>query len=251
MTGETTIERRSLGIMQPYFFPYLGYFDVIRKTDGWIVFDVVDYRRKSWMNRNRILEANKGEQYITVPVDRGSPQRLDEVRTVDVARARDKIVRQIGVYRNVAPHHDAVASLVEQAFDDVGTEDVLLRDLNVAGLSRVCDRLGITFDHRNASELGLDWSRVEHAGQWALEICDQLNATHYVNPSGGKAIFRAAEWEARGIDLAFTRLPQLAYTVDAPFTFVPHLSVLDCLMWLEPNEIVEHLDSLTLDHEPG
>jgi len=242
-------EQHSLGIMQPYFFPYVGYFDVIRKTDQWIVFDLVDYRRKSWMNRNRILEANKGEQYITVPVDRQSPQRLDEVRTADLGRAREKVLRQLGVYRHTAPHHDVVAGLVEQAFDDVGTDDVRLRDLNVAGLTRVCERLGITFDHRNGSELGLDLSRVEHAGQWALEICDQLEATHYVNPSGGKSIFRAQEWKERGIEIAFTRLPQLTYDVGPPFTFVPHLSVLDALMWLEPDEIVGHLDTLTLDHD--
>lgn len=237
--------------MQPYFFPYVGYFDVIRKTDQWIVFDVVDYKPKSWMNRNRILEPNKGEQYVTVPVDRRSSRRLADVTTVDVGRARDKILRQLGVYRHIAPHYEAVVDLVEGSFGDVGPGAVRLRDLDVAGLSRVCARLGITFDYRICSELDLDFSSIRHAGQWALEICDQLGATHYVNPSGGKQIFRPDEWADRGIGLAFTRLPSLTYDVGRPFRFVPQLSVLDCLMWLDPAEILTYLDSLTLDHDPG
>ena len=237
-----------LGVMQPYFFPYVGYFDLIRKTDKWIVFDVVKYQSRHWMNRNRILDPNKGEQYITVPVDKASSRQLSDILVKDIVQARDKILRQLGVYAAAAPHYATVCALVEATFEDVGTGSVRLRDLNIAGLARVCRRLGIGFDYRICSDLGLDYSGVQHAGQWALEICDQLHAAQYINPPGGKAIFHAGEWRARGIDIAFTRLPAFEYPVGGKLSFVPDLSILDCLMWVRPDDIRAYLDTLTLDH---
>ena len=81
--------------MQPYFFPYVGYFDVIRKTDQWVVFDVVKYQPKSWMNRNRILDVNAGHTYVTVPVHKGSSPLLSNIRVVDANRAAGKIRKQL------------------------------------------------------------------------------------------------------------------------------------------------------------
>lgn len=239
---------KRLGIMQPYFFPYLGYFDVIRKTDQWVVFDVVKYQPRHWMNRNRILEPNKGEQYITVSVDKMSSRALEDILVKDVTGAREKILRQLAIYAHAAPHFDRVAALVEATFEDVGAGNVRLRDLNISGLSRVCEALGFDFDYRICSELDLDLAAVEHAGQWALEICDQLGATTYVNPSGGKAIFRVEEWQDRGIEIAFTTLPNFHYPVGGKLKFVPHLSILDCLMWTEPAEITAYLDTTVLDY---
>ncbi len=233
-----------LGIMQPYFFPYIGYFDVIRKTDQWIVFDVVKYQSKSWMNRNRILEPNKGEQYVTVPVDKSGGRMLSEIPVKDAAGAREKILRQLGVYRGIAPHYDAVSALVEETFSRFG--EGLLRDLNVIGLDLTCAYLGIPFSYRICSELDLDYSGVTHAGQWALEISDQLGATSYLNPSGGTAIFRPEEWMARGIDLVFTTMPDFRYPVGGKLAFAPHLSILDCMMWVEPEAIRAYLDSLAI-----
>lgn len=236
-----------LGIMQPYFFPYVGYFDVIRKSDRWIVFDVVKYQPKHWMNRNRILEPNKGEQYITVPVDKGASRMLSDIPVKDIAQARERILRQLAVYRNVAPHYDAVRALVEDTFDTVGSREVRLRDLNIAGLQRTCAVLGIDFNYSICSDLDLDFSNVQHAGQWALEICEQLGASDYVNPSGGREIFRPEEWHARGINIAFTRQPDFRYAVGGKFDFVPNLSILDCLMWVTPEDVVSYLDSLNLN----
>ncbi|WP_436644454.1 WbqC family protein [Microbaculum sp. FT89] len=238
-----------LGIMQPYFFPYVGYFDVIRKTDKWVVFDVVKYQSKHWMNRNRILEPNKGEQYVTVPVDKRSSRELSDIAVKDPRQAGEKILRQLGVYRHAAPHYDAVHALVEETFASVGEGPVRLRDLNVAGLEKTCAMLGIAFDYEICSGLGLDFSNVQHAGQWALEICDQLGAAAYVNPSGGKAIFKPEDWRARGIDIAFTRMPDFRYEVGGKFTFLPNLSILDCLMWVGAEEVRGYLDTLPLDRD--
>jgi len=233
--------------MQPYFFPYVGYFDVIRKTDRWVVFDVVKYRPKSWMNRNRILDVNAGHTYVTVPVHKASSQQLSEIRVVDADRAAGKILKQLQQYRPTSPFLDAVTRIVQETFDDFSKADGLLRDLNTIGLQKTCDYLGIAFHYQICSQLDLDLAHVTHPGQWALEICDQLGADGYVNPPGGKELFRREEWEERKIDIAFTTLSDLRYEVDDRFRFEPRLSILDCMMWLPPDAIREFLDAQVLD----
>ena len=89
-----------LGIMQPYFFPYVGHFELIHLSDDWIVFDVVKYQPKSWMNRNRVLHPKAGWQYVSAPVEkRGESGLIRDVRLVDPAAALARIIGQIDHYR--------------------------------------------------------------------------------------------------------------------------------------------------------
>lgn len=238
-----------LGIMQPYFFPYAGYFDLVLKSDLWIVFDVVKYRPKTWMNRNRILDQNSGWQYISVPVNRKSGALISEITLAEFDHASRKIVKQLETYRGHAPFFEAVSALVQGAFARFGKSG-LLRDLNVLCLEETCQYLGIPFDHLNCSELGVDFSGVDHAGAWAREISKQLKATAYLNPPGGVEIFRPAEWTTLGITLEFTGMPDLTYPVGKPFEFLPNASILDVMMWCSPDDIRAHLARLPTHPPP-
>lgn len=236
-----------LGIMQPYFFPFVGYFDTILKTDAWVVFDIVKYQPKTWMNRNRILDPKQGTTYVTVPVPKGSSHPLQTIEVKAPKEAGERIVRQLDVYRQTAPKFDAVMSLVEDTFAELDAVSPRLSDLNVIGLKQVCRYLEIPFDYKRASDLDFDHARVSHPGQWALEICAHENASAYLNPSGGKSIFVREEWAERGIELGFTRMPDLRYEVFGDFQFQPNLSILDCLMWMEPTDIKAYLETLSID----
>src|SRR5687767_9328128 len=102
-----------LGIMQPYFFPYIGYFDLIHSVDQWVVFDTPQYIRHGWINRNRILHPTAGWQHIIAPVrkhHRAAP--IGDIRVVEDGGWRALIPRQIEHYRGHAPHFGAVAALV-------------------------------------------------------------------------------------------------------------------------------------------
>lgn len=235
-------EKITLGIMQPYFFPYLGYFDLINRTDRWIVFDVVRYAPKSWMNRNRILHPSAGWQYVSLPVDRhaGTGLILD-VPLLDPQAAHDKIQGQIQHYRAAgAPFFHAVSALISQAFTKAASDR--LRDVNVASLAAVCTYLELPFHPDNLSDLHLPLPEIQHAGQWALEICDLLGARRYLNPPGGKDIFRPAEWAQRGIELDFTSMVSFSYATGR-HQFVEHLSIIDVLMWNPPATVKAYLDS--------
>ena len=228
-----------LGIMQPYFFPYLGYFVLIAKTDRWVVFDVVQYKAKSWMNRNRILHPQQGFQYVTVPVKKAPRDTLIcNIRIKDKHAALSRILAQLNHYKKHAPYFMKVTDLVRDAFNK--TTSNRLVDLNVVTLAETCVYIGIKFDWALCSKMQLNIKGIEHPGQWALEISKLLGARQYINPPGGKEIFNPQEWKKAGIDLFFTEMPQFRYECKQ-YEFIEHLSILDVMMWNEPEKIRAYL----------
>jgi len=228
-----------LGIMQPYPFPYLGYFELIARTDRWIVFDVVKYNRRSWMNRNRILHPTQGWQYFSLPVAHAPHSTtIREIALRDVAEAERKLLAQLDHYRGRAPYFERVRDLVRDTF--ARTRSASLADFNVNSLAATCERLGLRFADERCSRLGLALDDVEHAGQWALRITQALGARAYLNPPGGRALFQQAEWDAAGIEIAFTT--PTGFTYDCrPYAFEPGLSIIDVLMWCAPEAVVAEL----------
>lgn len=235
--------------MQPYFFPYLGYYDLINRTDRWIVFDVVKYQPRSWMNRNRILHPAGGWQYVNVPVSKHTGNgAIKDAQILDANAAHNKIRGQIAHYRQGgAPYFTAVTALIDDCF--LGLQGRLLRDLNVRSLELVCNYLGIAFNHTNLSGMTIDMPAIQHPGQWALEIASTLGADAYLNPPGGRDIFRFCEWEERGIQLGFTDPVSFTYPTGR-YPFVEHLSIIDVLMWNSPETVKAYLDSRLNDFHP-
>ena len=228
-----------LGIMQPYFFPYLGHFELIARSDSWVVFDVVQYNPRSWMNRNRILRHDSGWQYLQVPVvkmPRGTP--VSEIVVKDLKAARERCLAKMQHYKRVAPYYENVHYLVSECF--ARTASTRLTDLNIASLEVVCEYLELPFQHSTCSKLELNLTGIEHAGQWALRICQRLGATAYINPVSGRNIFVAKEWKSAGIQINFLSPRRLIYDV-ADFKFEHDLSIIDVLMWCSPIKVKEHL----------
>lgn len=228
-----------LGIMQPYFFPYIGYFELIRNTDKWIVFDVVQYKSRSWMNRNRILHPNEGWQYFGVPVKKTSRDTLIKgIEIKDKNAALGRILGQINHYKNKAPNYSLIVDIIKQVFAETKSNNLV--DLNISSLEVVCSYFGIDFNWQKCSEMNFDFSNVTHPGQWALEICTQLGAEGYLNPPGGKEIFVPGEFEQRGIDLVFQKPTVYIYDCH-PYAYEENLSIIDVMMWNSKNDIVRFL----------
>lgn len=231
-----------LGIMQPYFFPYLGYFDLINRTDKWVVFDVVQYQKKSWMNRNRIHHPSEGWQYIGAPVSKhGRFSLIKDIQVNDSVVIKDKLLGQLAHYKKHAPYYESVCEITANAFDSM--QDETLVDLNVKSLLVVCDYLGIDFDYSVFSNLDVDIPVVNHPGQWALEIAASLKASEYINPPNGKDIFIGSEFEERNIKLTLTSLVDFEYDC-FPYETINHLSIIDVLMFCSPVEVKQYLDQL-------
>lgn len=228
-----------LAIMQPYFFPYLGYFDLINRADRWIVFDTPQYIRHGWVNRNRILHPTSGWLHIIVPVkkhSRGTP--ISQIEASATQNWGDRIIGQLDHYRKRAPFFKETLQLVQAC---LAVKESSLSRLNVSILHRVCELLEIPFQYDYLSEMSLKLGPVDDPGDWALQISRSLNASEYFNPPGGASLFNRSEFEKYGIKLSIQDYCSFNYATD-PYQFVPDLSVIDVLMWNSIATIRAHLD---------
>jgi hypothetical protein len=228
-----------LGLMQPYFFPYLGYFDLIYQTDLWIVFDTVQYIRRGWMNRNRVLHPHQGWQYITVPVrkhPRHTPIRA--IRIADDLPWRQKIMGQLQHYRKHAPYFSQTMDLVTSCLE---SHETSLARLNVRCLQRVCEYLDLDFNVRFLSEMNLQLGPINAPDDWALQIALALGAEEYVNPPGGEGLYDAQKFADAGVKLTIRHLPPMEYACPG-YEFIPNLSIIDVLMWNDPAQVRAHLE---------
>ena len=230
--------------MQPYFFPYLGYFALIRHTDFFVAFDPVQYVTKAWMNRNRVLKPGESWQYITAPVQKQPQDTLiKDVLVLPGDEWKTKMVRQLEHYKKQAPHYGAVKSLLEDCF---ANPDLSLSRLNLHYLDKVCQYLGLPFKFAMFSEMGLALGPVEAADEWALRTTQALGVTTYVNQPGGRSFFDPAKYAAAGVNLKFVDFVLPPYSQRRP-VFEPGLSILDVLMFNAPEKVVEMLDHAHFD----
>lgn len=229
-----------LAIMQPYFFPYLGYWQLLDAVDRFVVFDDVNYINRGWINRNRIL-VNGQPTYLTVPLQQASQNRRICDITIQAGTAwREKMLRTIETtYRKSPYFHDvftAISGIIRYESDDLA--DFLLNQLRtLAGL------LAIKVDWIDSSRL---YDNTDLSGQERiLDICRREAASVYVNPEGGQALYQPGSFRERGIDLKFIVMRPLPYPQRAG-AFVPYLSILDALMELGPSGIRNHLAAYDL-----
>jgi len=232
--------------MQPYFAPALGYFDLIALADSWVVFDTAQYRKKSWMGRNRILHPASGWQYITAHVARHPLEtRIADIELSSEPAWRERLVAKLGHYRKRAPHYRRTADLLSGALE---SEPTSLARLSVDILSRVCDLLEIEFAPRFFSEMDLELGPIEGPGDWALRICEALGASEYINPPRGESIFDRRRYAASGVELIIRHFTDIEYQPRG-HEYIPTLSIIDVLMWCSIDEIRDHLDRERMSFE--
>ena len=222
--------------MQPYFFPYIGYFQLMNRTERWIVLDHVQFIDKGWINRNRILHPDhkKEWQYMTIPLHkRGQFDRICEVSVKSDIDWRKNILGKLTFYKRVAPHYRQTVDFVMNCFD---TDETNLARLVIGMLKKTSAHLGISTPIEIQSEMNLSLAPIEHPGQWALRIAQELGATEYLNPEGGKNIFRPCEFDDLNIKLTFFSAKPNPYPQKRP-NFVAGLSIVDVLMWNDIEEL--------------
>ena len=233
-----------LGIMQPYFFPYIGYFQLINAVDRWISFDLVQYIDKGWINRNRILHPDKQKDwlYITVPVQHHKrTDKIGDITINDTIQWRDDLMGKLSAYRK-APYYDATMQLVREC---LSYTDDRISEFATRTIMRICQYLDITTPIDVASHMSMSLPEAEHAGQWALNISATLRAAEYINPYSGYEIFDKQEFESKNIKLTFIK-PILNPYVQRKGRFIPGLSIIDVLMWNGREKTVEMLNDYEL-----
>lgn len=233
----------TVAIMQPYFFPYIGYFQLIQAADRFILFNDVQYIRHGWINRNRILKPGGGVQYILMPLTAHTRETLiKDIGLADADKNKEKLLRQLEHYKKTAPFYKDVRALLGDCF---ATDHSTITQMNAAYLKAVCDYIGITYKIEISSQMNFDYSQVNDAGEWALRMSEQLQATTYINPPGGKELFDKAKFAQSNIRLQFLQ-PALKEYNQRRETFEPGLSIIDVMMFNGPADIKNLLNDYQL-----
>lgn len=213
-----------LGIMQPYFMPYIGYFQLIAAVDVFIVYDNIKYTKKGWINRNRML-VNGGDEMFTLPLKKDSDALNVVQRQLATDFKRNKLLSQFKGAYSKAPYFTETFRLVERI---VSYENDNLFQYIHHSLIEICRHLGIATEIRISSSIPINH---DLKGQdKVLAICEAMKADTYINVIGGTELYEKSEFGARSIDLKFVRSRPFEY-VQFVTPFIPWLSVLDVLMF--------------------
>ena len=235
-----------LGMMQPYFFPYLGYFGLIHAADEWVVFDTAQYIRRGWVNRNRVLADGRSPwKYARVPIRRCPVGTAIQCVQIDDAQDwRTEILNNLDAYRRrKAPYFESTRQFLE---DTLASSCVSLSELLLHCLQACCCRLNLPFRHRLFSELPLTLPDDVAPGEWALETARQLRADRYVNAPGGRDLFDSQQFAQAEVELSFLQ-PSLKPYSQGQADFESGLSIIDAFMWNSVDDVREMVADYRLE----
>jgi hypothetical protein len=236
----------TIGIMQPYLFPRLNYLQLISKVDLFVVYDNIQYTKKGWINRNKVLFGNS-EAFLTVPVAAASDYLdiRDRRLAANWPEARRRIVNRLVASYRKAPRFEAAFPVIEKCLNF--EERNLFLFLHFA-LVTVLAHLGIPTPVIVSSTLDVDHDL--RAESRVIGICKCLEADAYLNTSGGMKLYSRERFLECGLELRFLHSRPVEYAqFGAPF--IPGLSVVDLMMFNSVDRIREMLASCDIDGRPG
>lgn len=228
-----------VAIMQPYFLPYIGYFQLIKSVDVFVVYDNIQYKKGSWMNRNRYL-LNGKDAYFVVNIKNDSNFLNVAERKVAQEFDAGKFLNKLKEAYRGAPHFNQGFSLLKESLS-LG-EGNLFRFIKHS-IDRVVERLDIQAEVVISSSIDIDHTL--KAQDKVLAICRSLGATMYINAIGGLELYSKDIFRENGLELKFIKSMPIEYR-QFDNDFVPWLSIVDILMFNHVDVAKSMLDSYCL-----
>lgn len=226
--------------MQPYIFPYIGYFQLINAVDKFVIYDDVNFINKGWINRNRMLNNGK-DSLFSIPLKEASQNKLiNEINVNWDGIWKSKFLKTLEQCYKKAPFYQVAISLIEQTLN---VDDEPISKVIEYNLRLTCEYLGITSEIVSSSAIYQNTHL--KAQERILDICLQEKATQYINPIGGLELYDKWVFEAQNINLNFIKSKPVEYT-QFKNEFVPWLSIVDVLMFNSKETIKEFLNNYEL-----
>lgn len=225
---------KRVAIMQPYLFPYIGYFQLMKAADHFVFLDDVNYINRGWVNRNRIL-VNGKEHMFTLPLLQASQNRkINEIELSDDSGWQQKFFRTIDMAYSKAPNFDKCSEYIRQTFK---CQNQNLSGFIIESFRLFYNSIGCEFNFSCSSQSDIESNL--HGQDKIIAICKSLGATHYINPPGGRHLYSSDIFSNNNIQLEFLSPILTHYKQRAP-EFVPGLSIIDVMMnndseWLIDN----------------
>lgn len=229
-----------VGIMQPYFFPYIGYWQLINAVDKYVVYDDVNYIKRGWINRNRIL-VNGKVQYFNLPTIGASQNKMiNEVGVNQDSRLRRKSIQTIEMAYGKAPYFQNAFPVIKEILT---SEKTNIAEFLLDSLKIISDYLEIKTEFIISSELEKDCE--QHGQAKILQICELLGATEYYNAVGGQKLYSFEAFAEKNIRLNFLKTDDIEYQ-QFGLGFEKNLSIIDVIMFNSREEVSAMLDKYTL-----
>lgn len=229
-------------VMQPYFMPYIGYFQLMHAVDKFIIYDNIEFTKRGWINRNRIL-VNGEPQYFTVNLEKGSDYAMVNERKVSpvFVKERRKVLGKIEANYRKAPFFAETFPLVKECFECNAKN---LFDFIFHSIVKVNEHLHIETALIVSSQLPIDHSLKNKFKLWALS--DYLGIRDYINPVGGMELYEKSEFGEHGMNLMFHQANLSQYEQVGDLGFSPALSIVDMLMCLGAEGVSRELKNFNI-----
>jgi WbqC-like protein family len=234
----------SIAIMQPYVFPYIGYFQMIAAVETFVFYDDVHFIKKGWINKNRIL-LNGQDYTFTIPCVKISQNKLiNETEVVPRSPEVAKLLAQIASSYKKSPHFEEVFPVLQGVLQAEVRQISELAQLSVV---EVCHYLGMPARFVQSSIFSPQTRGMEKADR-LIQITKDAGHKHYINAPGGKELYTKPYFAAQGVELSFIQ-PQssVQYTQGKSKNFVPWLSIIDVLMNCSIDQIQSMMRHYYLD----
>lgn len=221
-----------IAIMQPYLFPYIGYFQLINAVDTFVIYDDVNYINRGYINRNSILLNGKPYRF-TLELRGASQNKL--INEIEVGDNKSKLIKTIGSAYKKAPFFNGV---IEIARSLIFYDEKNLAKYISNSLIKLSEYMGIRTNFIYSSEIEKDNSLKGQSK--ILAICKRLGASIYINAVGGQGLYKRDNFQKEGIDLKFIRSNAIKYK-QFRNPFVSNLSIIDVMMFNSKEEIKKML----------
>lgn len=225
--------------MQPYFLPYIGYWQLINAVDTFVVYDNIQYTKKGWFNRNRYLQNNK-DVFFTIPLKKDSDYLNVNERLISKEFNKTKFLAKFKNAYSKAPYLKESLPVLEEI---IMFNDENLFNYNLNSIYKICNFLEINTKIVVSSSVGIDHSL--RAQDKVIAICKVLKANVYINPEGGMELYSKDEFKAEQLDLKFIKSNNIEYK-QFDNDFVPWLSIVDLMMFNSREEIQKMLNNYQL-----
>ena len=227
--------------MQPYFFPYIGYYQLIKAVDNFIFYDDVNFIKRGWINRTNII-TREGKQLLSISLLKSSQNK--RINEIELAGSQDKLLKTIEFTYKKAPYFKDFYPVVESV---IRKEETYISEYAANSIKAVAAYLDLDIEFSNSSEFHRSTAGYEKARR-LIDICRKENADIYINSIGGQAIYSKEEFDEKGIELYFLQSnPKITYD-QRPIRndFEPSLSMIDVLMFNAPEQALTLLEDYKL-----
>jgi hypothetical protein len=228
--------------MQPYIFPYIGYYQLAAMVDEFVFYDDVNFIQRGWINRNNILIGGNANMF-TIPLENPSQNSL--INEVAIKRElygpwKDKFMKTVQHAYSKAPFYNNIIELVD---DTLNINLFSISDLAIMSIKNPMTYLKLPFQNSLSSERYSN--NVLRAQDRILDICNIAKATEYINPIGGVELYDKTVFKEHGIKLSFIKTKFVEYK-QFKGSFVKGLSIIDVLMFNDQDEVKQMLMNFEL-----